>query len=209
MPVRADKLKRMFDSDSKIMLETLHTLVNEILAGSADVAVVDRAFRAAHSIKSEAGFLQLTDVSNTAHALEATLAGVRAALQSDKGAGPPAALTEQLGQLQRQIEQYRTDAGAGANQSPVREGSSPQEESIGPVELDMLREARARNERLYRVDVRLTCPPALCYPRAFLVINNLELNCGVIQCTPALESLRIQPQDEISILLTSVEDASV
>ena len=77
MAVQTDKLKRMFDSDSKLMLDTLRQLVSELSSGDADADKVDRAFRAAHSIKSEAGFLELSAVADAAHTLEESLAVMR------------------------------------------------------------------------------------------------------------------------------------
>jgi len=206
--VQTDKLRRMFDSDSKLMLETLSRLVTEMSDGNYDPAKIDRAFRAAHSIKSEAGFLQLSGVADAAHSLEESLS----ALRSGGGDGSPlvsSKLSKGLEDLSREISEYH------ASQSPAEklEGSDPgnvsEGERLGAAELGMLREARGRNEKLYRVGVKLTCDPELFYPRGFLVINNLEIACGVIQTSPSLDALKEGRDGQLSILITTAGSESL
>lgn len=208
MPVPNDRLRRMFESDSKIMLETLRSLVDSIAREGHDPSRVDRAFRAAHSIKSEAGFLELGTVADAAHVLEESLAAVRAgdvdAIGQVAGKAAIAELPQQLDRLVREIEQYR--AASASAPGGTGSGEGPAGETLGSAELGMLREARSRNERLFRVMVDLTCDPGLYYPRAFLVINNLELCSGVIQTTPALESLAEAGDGRLTVLLTSSGD---
>lgn len=208
MAVQTDKLRRMFDSDSKLMLETLSRLVTEMSDGNSDPAKIDRAFRAAHSIKSEAGFLQLSGVADAAHSLEESLS----ALRSGGGDGSPlvsSKLSKELEDLSREISEYH------ASKSPAEklEGSDPgnvsEGEPLGAAELGMLREARGRNEKLYRVGVKLTCDPELFYPRGFLVINNLEIACGVIQTSPSLDSLKEGRDGQLSILITTAGSESL
>ncbi len=208
MAVRTDKLRRMFDSDSKLMLETLSRLVTEMSDGNSDPAKIDRAFRAAHSIKSEAGFLQLSGVADAAHSLDESLS----ALRSAGGDGPPlvsSKLSKELEDLSHEISEYH------ATKSPAEklEGSDPgnvsEGEPLGAAELGMLREARGRNEKLYRVGVKLTCDPELFYPRGFLVINNLEIACGVIQTSPSLDSLKEGRDGQLSILITTAGNESL
>ena len=208
MAVQTDKLRRMFDSDSKLMLETLSRLVTEMSDGNSDPAKIDRAFRAAHSIKSEAGFLQLSGVADAAHSLEESLS----ALRSAGGDGPPlvsSKLSKELEDLSHEISEYH------ATKSPAEklEGSDPgnvsEGEPLGAAELGMLREARGRNEKLYRVGVKLTCDPELFYPRGFLVINNLEIACGVIQTSPSLDSLKEGRDGQLSILITTAGSESL
>ena len=208
MAVRTDKLRRMFDSDSKLMLETLSRLVTEMSDGNSDPAKIDRAFRAAHSIKSEAGFLQLSGVADAAHSLEESLS----ALRSAGGDGPPlvsSKLSKELEDLSHEISEYH------ATKSPAEklEGSDPgnvsEGDPLGAAELGMLREARGRNEKLYRVGVKLTCDPELFYPRGFLVINNLEIACGVIQTSPSLDSLKEGRDGQLSILITTAGNESL
>jgi len=200
--VQTDKLRRMFDSDSKLMLETLSNLVGQMTDGDSDSAKIDRAFRAAHSIKSEAGFLQLSGVADAAHSLEESLASLR----STGGEGSQQAtskLSSELANLSREISDYHAARPGTEDGSDFDRGDVSAGEPLGLPELGMLREARGRNEKLYRVGVKLTCEPALYYPRGFLVINNLEIACGVVQTSPSLEAMKEGGDGKLSILLTT------
>lgn len=77
MSVQYPKLQRMFDNDSKLMIETLRRLLARVEPGELAETDVDRAFRAAHSIKSEAGFLNQEGIASVAHQLEDALSAVR------------------------------------------------------------------------------------------------------------------------------------
>jgi two-component system, chemotaxis family, sensor kinase CheA len=204
--IQTDKLRRMFDSDSKLMLETLTNLVAEMAEGESDPGKIDRAFRAAHSIKSEAGFLQLSGVSDAAHSLEESLAVMRSAA-GDGTKVTSSKLSSELAELSKEITDYH------ARQASVEESSDDQHpeltgaEPLGAAELGMLREARGRNEKLYRVTVQLTCDPELFYPRGFLVINNLEMECGVVQTIPSLDSLKEGSDGQLCVLLTTSGDS--
>ncbi len=77
MSIHYPKLQRMFDNDSKLMLETLRRILSRIEPGELDRSDVERASRAAHSIKSEAGFLNQDGIATVAHRLEDALIVVR------------------------------------------------------------------------------------------------------------------------------------
>jgi len=188
----------MFDADSKLMLETLNRLMMDIAGGQSDSGMIDRAFRAAHSIKSEAGVLGLDSVAEAAHALENTLSEIRS---SDGTSSYHSRLRTELSHLTGEIEHFRSRNPASGTEGEVR--SVPTDTTLGPPELGMLREARARNETLYRVAVRVNCDPEFVYPRAFLVVNNLEISCSVVQVTPALEQLQSSGDGRLAILLTT------
>lgn len=202
MAVKTDKLKRMFDSDSKLMLETLSHLVDELSAGEPDPSKIDRAFRAAHSIKSEAGFLELSGVADAAHSLEESLATLRSTGR-EGSRQVSSKLSTELAELSREISEYHAAKPIVRKAPASDQGDVPAGEPLRVAELGMLREARGRNEKLYRVGVKLTCEPELYYPRGFLVVNNLEIECGVIQISPSLDSLKGGGDGELSILLTT------
>ncbi|MFW6312995.1 MAG: Hpt domain-containing protein, partial [Spirochaetota bacterium] len=203
----------MFDSDSTIMLETLDRMLSGAGPGTLDGPDVDRAFRAAHSIKSEAGFLNLTGVAAAAHRLEDALSDVRAAGGTvDEAAA--ASLHSGLRSLSEALERYRDErAGpAVATDGAGAEGQEPTSGAVGrtdagrtgAAELGMLREARQRGEHLYRVSVSLDSLPEMRYARAFLVVNNLELSCAVIRSDPSLDAVRESGCDRMTLLVTSL-----
>lgn len=207
MPVQTDKLRRMFDADSKLLLDSLTRLVQDLVAGDTSNEKIDRAFRDAHSIKSEAGFLELSDVANAAHRLEESLNAMRSGGGHTERVGT-SRLSGDLERLAEEIARYHSTREA----APQGSGQSSAEEPVGlgPTERGMLREARSRGEKLFRVVVRITCEPEFLYPRAFLVVNNLELECGVVQTTPALDSMTTSGQRVVTVLLTTAgEDRTV
>jgi two-component system chemotaxis sensor kinase CheA len=194
----------MFDSDSKLMLETLRQLVASVPGGSLDPEQIDRAFRAAHSIKSEAGFLDLTEIADAAHTLENSLETLRSAPSPDAMAH--AKMTGELERLSAEIGRYAAAEQAKQPPASVTETNRPEDNVLGRPEIGMLREARGRNETLFRVTVQLTCDPAFYYPRAFLVVNNLEISCGVVQTTPSIETMGESADGRVSVLLTTGGD---
>lgn len=197
MAIQIDKLKRMFDADSKLMLETLNRLISETADGTMEPGMVDRAFRAAHSIKSEAGVLELSGVAAAAHALESTLSDIR----SNNGADKLGRLKNELSTLTGEIEQYQRKRPVPADHAS--RAASPAEPGLNAPELGMLREAKARNETLFRLVFRATCEPEFIYPRVFLVVNNLEISSSVVQVNPPLERLEGSKDGRVSVLLTT------
>ncbi|TVQ23308.1 MAG: hypothetical protein EA382_10320 [Spirochaetaceae bacterium] len=198
----------MFVSDSRIMMETLKRVVGSLSSsGGARVLTdeqVERAFRAAHSIKSEAGFLQLSSITSIAHGLEESLSRLRAS-GGGVDADLAASIASSLKQLDRELKVYRSAAteghgpAAASTTNPPPEASRPAETArrspsippatvaMGAAERAMLREARERSERVYRLVTALSCAAELRYARAFLVVNNLEIGSAVVSVSPPLE----------------------
>lgn len=230
---RNEKLQRMFDSDSAIMLEALTRMLASIGPGTLEAPDLDRAFRAAHSIKSEAGFLRITDVADAAHRLEDGLSGVRendGTIDEDVAA----ALRRGVRALAESLAEYRSRRG-GASEQPESnagaavmpgEGGEPSGDvadgagsaaggaSEGPssdgrsavadrAERGMLREARARGEHVYRVVVGISSASELRYARGFLVVNNLELSSAVVRTEPDLDRLGSGDHARLELIVTS------
>lgn len=223
--VQTRRLQRMFDSDSAIMLETLTRLLSRVAPGSLEEGHIERAFRAAHSIKSEAGFLSLTPVAQAAHRLEDTLSRVR-----NHGGAVDEATASELKRGVRGLEvalddhrAQRSDTEAAPREQPPEQ---PRERPTGPAtdpgtaaaedaessrksersnqaERGMLRDARRRGERLFRVVATMTGEEEMRYARAFLVVNNLELAAAVVRTEPQLEEVEQQPADRLVILITT------
>ncbi|HKJ86597.1 MAG TPA: Hpt domain-containing protein, partial [Spirochaetia bacterium] len=179
MSVQNQRLQKMFDSDSTIMLETLNRMLARVAPGTLEGPDVDRAFRAAHSIKSEAGFLNLTAIASAAHRLEDALSEVR--LQEGAVDEVTAeSLHAGLRSLSDALGAYRDERGRPEEAEERADASQPETEAAGETdvertssaELGMLREARQRGEHLYRVSVSFGSAPEMRYARAFLVVNN-------------------------------------
>ncbi|MFW5814001.1 MAG: ATP-binding protein [Spirochaetota bacterium] len=225
------KLQRMFDSDSAIMFEALSRMLASIGPGRLAGPEIDRAFRAAHSIKSEAGFLRIGDVAEAAHRLEDSLSGVREAdgVVDDDAA---ASLRRGVRTLADALGEYRSgrtnepsveegsagapssgddrrstgaDAGVGSDAS----AGSPVLAAAARAERGMLREARARGEHVYRVVVGISTAPELRYARGFLVVNNLELSCAVVRTEPEVDRLATGDPARLELIVTTPSEEDV
>jgi len=201
----------MFDSDSAIMLETLTRMVAKVVPGAIPDADLDRAFRAAHSIKSEAGFLGITPVANAAHSLEDTLSSVRRSEgQVDEATASHLRRgVRTLGDALRSRDGKGRDEGGDETGAPAKEPAAVERPVSGrreQAERGMLREARRRGERLFRLIVGLQGPKEMRYARGFLVVNNLELSSAVIRTEPEVDTLQESEAARLTILVTTTGD---
>ncbi len=216
---RNQKLQQMFDSDSAIMLEALKRLLASIGPGELAGREVDRAFRAAHSIKSEAGFLRIADVADAAHRLEDSLSRVR----ENNGAvdeEAAASLRRGVRSLAESLDEYRRRRGpesgerSATSAKPVPATDETERRSRGTggqsaaakAERGMLREARARGEHVYRVAVGISTAMDLRYARGFLVVNNLELSCAVVRTEPDLDQVSLADDGRLELIVTTPAD---
>lgn len=211
---RNEKLQQMFDSDSAIMLEALTRMLASIGPGELAGPEVDRAFRAAHSIKSEAGFLRVAGVADAAHRLEDSLSAVRETNGTvDEDAAE--SLRRGVRALADALADYRRRRAAES-----RTAATPDEGAAAPpvegepaasarAERGMLREARARGEHVYRVVVDIATAPELRYARGFLVVNNLELSCAVVRTEPDLDRLGAGDDGRLELIVTTPSEEDV
>lgn len=234
MATQTERRRAMFMSDSRIMMDTLRRILRAAESGRLTEDQVDRAFRAAHSLKSVAGFQNLDSITATAHSLEDVLLTVR-----DSSGALPSATFEKLkkgvGVLESRLQEYYSEQIGTVDQSDssVRSSDVPADrsedalpratkedeagnhvaESAGPSIADqlksesvqsVLREARDRGERVYRIVLRIDTVAELTYPRAFLVLNNLELGSAVLAASPNLDDL--SGSDGVLSLVVSTSD---
>lgn len=226
MSLQSRKLERMFDTDSKIMLESLTRMLGAAEPGVRSATDIDRAFRAAHSIKSEAGFLGVNEVADSAHRLEDTLSRVRAG-DGNVDDTTAAALRRGVRELEAALSKYRTSRGRSegatdgngadlAEPDPNRhdgrtaDGTENQQQArTVAAERGALREARLRGERVFRVVVSFDTVPQMRYARAFLVVNNLEISCAVVRVEPAIEDIHRTAARQLTITVTTAGDEDV
>jgi two-component system chemotaxis sensor kinase CheA len=200
MSEREEKLKKMFRSDSRIMLATLSASIEELESGELNPERLDRAFRAAHSIKSEAGFLHLDEIAQTAHRLEDSLSGLR----HDGGGAAGVALRHEFQSLSRRIEEYLAgERPTEAESAATSPSDRPETRILSDDAFGVLREAKQRSEELFRVILDLQSAPEMRYPRAFLVVNNLELSCAVVDMSPSLPEIEDSSASRLTLLVTT------
>jgi two-component system chemotaxis sensor kinase CheA len=163
----------------------------------------------------------------TAHELEDVLSRVR-----DHGGKLDTDTLEHMKSgvsvLETKLDEYYTESGSSAtsedaaveavdkaSSGPATVLPSSPEESVASLDAQlrsdavraMLRESQQRGEELFRLRVMIETVPDLAYPRAFLVVNNLELGSAVIASYPALDQLG-QTGGELTLIVTTSDDAS-
>lgn len=207
-------------------MDTLRRILRAANSGRLSDDQVDRAFRAAHSLKSVAGFQQLDGITSTAHALEDVLLTVRDAggvlgegvyekLKSGVSV-LDSRLNEYYGQQpgtatptrEEAIEVAQDDREARQASEPSPGGSSAaslEEQLSTATSQSVLREARQRGESIFRIAVRIESAAELSYPRAFLVLNNLELGSAVVAVSPSLDELAASG-GLLSVVVTTTDD---
>ena len=184
-------------------MDALRRLVADAETGSLAVESVDRALRAAHSIKTEAGFLELPDIVRSSHRMEECLSGIR----RNEGALDAAVAAEvrrAWSQLEQSLSAYleKVDRAATPRAAGTGDGRPPEPSAQSTLRA-MVNEARQRGEHAFRIRVRLRTPQPLRYARAFLVVSNLELSSAVLDVDPDPTELRDSDADVLTLLVTT------
>lgn len=217
---RNTRLKRMFRAEGRAMLAKLGNVLQQIQDGGGVAEDVNRAFRYAHSLKSEAAFLEHNELASRAHELEERLAALRKG--DTRRDGLVSLLVEIEALFAAAVEQISAEIDApepdptvavkheqapevlprAARAAPARRAESLSERLTTHARRAML-EARKRNERLYHIRCRITSAGETRYPRAFLVLNNLELRSNVILAEPDIDRLSDSADGSLEILVSS------
>ncbi len=193
-----------FLKDRKSFIDAIQRILFSLEKNQDDRALIDEAFRLVHSLKSEASYLKLTDTAALAHEMEDTLHAVRKgelALSLDVLAGLLDAVDS--------IEKSDPEVGESMHDAPEiparpHEAAEPEIPVFSEFEHHLLREARMRGERFYRILCEISPDSPLKYPRAYLIVNNLELIVNVIRVEPPL-SEKDASFDRLLIYITTLQ----
>jgi two-component system, chemotaxis family, sensor kinase CheA len=208
-----NRLRRAFLEETEELLQKLNDSLEGLEGDRANKELVNEAFRAIHSLKSESALMGFSRFSELAHRMEDVLGRARdGALAVEKPvldrifAGSDV-IAEMLGAIQKGGDDSGFDtASVVAELSAAPHGSSPARESpsasvttpgpaaqanllsrIGDAERLHLAEARDRGEAVYRVGITLDESEPMKYARAYLLVANLELAANVIAFNPPLD----------------------
>lgn len=214
----------MFIDDGRSLMATLHSFVERIASEGYGARAVNNAFRAVHSLKSEAAFLEFEDVTEIAHRLENELAFIRES-GLDPGEMPEEATQQRLADAVYELERVvlsRIDQLSGDQTgSPESSSASGQalelvEAGVHPVgttprrlfdlgehEKLLVRDARRQGDRIYELILRLSEQEALTYARFYLLINNLESIVSVVRTVPHPEELNRSHFREFRALISA------
>lgn len=178
------KLYESFFHDSKDFIRSLHSTLNQLNEEGIKNDFVDQAFRAVHSIKSEAaylGFEKITGISNGLESIFEEMKQTPAGLSRPEGFDQRIkALHSGLNELEENIKMVKE----GINNNKNEKGEI--KEVFSDFERQLAGEAYERGETLYRLYCEIDEKETMLYPRIFLLINNLELEANVIKTIPDL-----------------------
>ncbi len=194
------RLGRTFLDDGRVMLEGLKDAIAQLGQSADSGALVNQAFRYAHSLKSEASFLGLTPLFEHAYALEEYLALVR---DSDlERVGGVATLVSAAKRVQHAFEEAERIVREQSPEEPDGAVGEVRRGSAGPVEprpgglhrlsrfeRRVLREAEEHGEQLYRIRCEIVDPEPMLYARIYLVVGNLERLVNVVKTNPPVEEV--------------------
>ncbi len=219
----AEKLIEKFSHDSRILIESLSTILLDLekVIGAEGKAIeefeekVNQAFREIHSLKSESSYLGYEDVTDIANDIETILEELR---RGDRELTRHIidTLLSLLDSLESSVHERKKES------SPVErfrsDGVELQPESEEPqrgvqfdeFEKNLILEARERGEKVYRMVCEIDDSESMKYPRIYLIINNLEILVNVIKVIPDIEEIEKKDISEVVLYFSSsVEEKDI
>jgi two-component system, chemotaxis family, sensor kinase CheA len=185
MPANNRSLSRVFVQDAKLYLSYLWEYAESLSEGAATGESTNNAFRSAHSLKSEAAFLGHDEMAGFAANVESILGRVKGELP-EVSASSRKTLAGALERLQGgfdSVESVPEETAFGR-----RAGDRPTAAlELGSFERQLIREAHARGELIFRLRCRIEEEEEMEQARRFLLISNLEQKTNLIDFAPALD----------------------
>ncbi len=203
------KLFKTFVQDSRNFIDNLIQIVDELSKNPGNTELILQAYRNAHSLKSEAAFLKEEEIVEISHAMESIF-------EKYKNHGT-FIIKHDLDKITFSIERvneildYYNETTSENKNATEKTGESGGVEytdimsmpSITSFEKTLLREARERNEKFYRITFEIAEDCPMKYAKAFLVISNLEMLVNVIRTVPAFGEEKESLYRKMSIYFTS------
>ncbi len=209
------KLFKTFISDGRNFIDNLVHILEELKKNPGNSELITQAFRNAHSLKSEAAFLKEEEVLKISHFMENILEKYRKpgsiVVKPDLDK-----LKFSIDRVNEIIDYYHETV---TDRDSLEEASIkvPAEEenkktSIAGVtgiptltafEKTLLKEAKSRNEKFYRLTFEIDKDFPMKYAKAFLVISNLEMLVNVVRTIPAFGEENEDLYGKMSIYFTS------
>ena len=200
------ELKNLFLEDAGKILDSLRRLFGAFDKKQFDGNLVNQCFRHIHSLKSEAAFLSYTGIVQQTEAMETILASVRSS-QRPLEDRELERLRDIFLVLNRDLQAILQGLRLEVAQEVSREKAESLEFSPNDFERVVLKEARERGEKLYRLEASVNRSEPMPYPRLYLLVNNLEVHANVVRLLPPLEVLRKGDRYSVAIVLTTKKDA--
>ncbi|MDC7228598.1 MAG: ATP-binding protein [Spirochaetales bacterium] len=213
-----NKLYSTFEQDAKKFINRINESLIKLENEGYSVNEINDIFRSIHSIKSEAAYLDLEDITEVAHNMESAIEPLR-------NVGLPVevdpALIEfcfesidKIGSLAIEMllqdeedtepEEILDEGLEGIEGLEDVETTSEIEVPYTGHEIMLIREAMARGEALYQLTFKIASDETMKYPRAYLAVSNLEQAVNVIKVSPQPDEIDNTDEDQVSVVLTSL-----
>ena len=205
-------LQEKFTQDAEQFTAAIQETLKRMRQDPGQIDQIHELFRYVHSIKSEASYLQYSEITSISHNLESMLEKVR------KGEDPADldflnAFEEDFKGLQRlllsseKISEQESTPAVSSYPEIDDPGFSP---GFNQFEKMLINEAKTRGDRFYCVQCEIAESAPLKQPRVFLLVNNLELIANVIRVDPPVYTKDDSKFQYITIYLTAqIEEASI
>ncbi len=198
-----------FLADGANYIQNLNSLLLRLEQEPKSAELRTQAFRNAHSLKSEASYLNESEIAKAAHELESRLEELESGTSIlDKKAFD--FLFYNVDRIQEMFTLRKDQSGFGEGeeeeQAEVNEAGPDavdRRDELGggsvhlenekdfdfvpdftDFEMELIREARERGERFLRITVHLEEDTAISYAKGYLILNNLEQLLQVVTTNP-------------------------
>ncbi len=207
----------IFLEEADEQLQELNQNLIELEKNPENGEIINNIFRAAHSLKSSAGFVGLNDLSDLAHKMENLLQGIRdktlqvtpdivnvifkcfdqiTAVIDSVAAGeePGHDLSGLINEIMRVSESARVDGTPSDERSPEGNGNGNGKPGtprlrLLPEQVDLIRNAMSNGKRCFDVTVTLDSTAQMKWVKAQLVVNNLENQGDIVVVLPEPEHM--------------------
>ena len=207
-----------FLQDSDLFIKEMNRDLIELEKDPHKNELMNRVFRTAHSLKSEADYLDLNEIAQEAHRIETALEGIRShngypiREQFDQFFICIDRIQEMLSLLkprqspQKAAKKHGGFLGEAAKIKTVsKKGVPPRKtERLSPnvndFEKVLLRESMQRGEKFFRVGVEMEDDTTMPYAKAYLILSNLEQLVQVVHTQPDFSTASEDIQEQGSYL---------
>jgi len=191
-----------FLQDSELFIREFNRDLIELEKQPRSVDLMNRLFRTAHSLKSEADYLDLPEIAQEAHRIETALENIKythsfpTSEQFDEFFVCIDRIQEMIELLKNQYAMKKTATrrssllGQAARVKTGTEKEPPAKQAIrlsphfNDFEKVLLRESMERNEKFFRVGVEMDADTSMPYAKAYLILSNLEQIVQVVHTQP-------------------------
>ncbi len=193
--------------NAEVDFNSLNELLLSLRDNYSDYNLINEIFRLIHSIKTRASFLQLEKAEKIAHKIETLLERLRKGeWKADEELIDSLSLA--ISDLQKIFPLEGRDDYEGDAEEEKRLNLVGEKVVFNNFEIQLLKEARERGEKFYKMVCELEPDAPMKYPRVYLIINNLELMVNVIKVIPPLDPNEIESLEELIIYFTTSESES-